>query len=385
MKIVYIGKGYPERRMIIKKINNSNYQYKRISRANDPFFLFVRMLEVLCHSSKIKEIRERLSYNFSPLFFNADIVHVFNTVCKCKGKWISTFEANFPSDVGAKADDYINYVKRTATLIIKDNCIGILAMSKWAYLHTLMNWENIMTLEEYNFCKRKLIIMEPPQNVLIKNDELRSKFNNNTFEFLFVGREFQRKGGENLIRVLKKFEGKFKFHLTIISDFSLTKYSTFPNDVDKNEQYKRYVEYANWITYYENLSNEEVLKIMKKADVGFLPTYLDTYGFSVLEMQASGCPVVTTNINALKDINSDDRGWIIDLDKYNDSVGLDYSKCKEEISEIIDTQLYKILQELFNTNSQILYEKALNSIRYIKEFHSPQNYCKKMKGIYEKS
>lgn len=52
---------------------------------------------------------------------------------------------------------------------------------------------------------------------------------------------------------------------------------------------------------------------MKKSDVGLLPTWADTYGYSVLEFQACGCPVISSNTRGLPEINNNEAGWIINM------------------------------------------------------------------------
>ena len=63
-----------------------------------------------------------------------------------------------------------------------------------------------------------------------------------------------------------------------------------------------------WISYVPKLTNNETLELMKKSHIGLLPTYADTYGYSVLEFQAAGCPVITTNVRALPEINNNNLG-----------------------------------------------------------------------------
>ena len=57
------------------------------------------------------------------------------------------------------------------------------------------------------------------------------------------------------------------------------------------------------------------MNILKNTHVGLLPSYADTYGYSVLEAQSFGCPVITTNIRAMPEINNSKKGWIIKVDK----------------------------------------------------------------------
>lgn len=44
---------------------------------------------------------------------------------------------------------------------------------------------------------------------------------------------------------------------------------------------------------------------MKKAHVCLLPTWMDTFAYSVLEAQACGTPVISTSLRALTEINNE--------------------------------------------------------------------------------
>lgn len=63
---------------------------------------------------------------------------------------------------------------------------------------------------------------------------------------------------------------------------------------------------------------------MKQCHIGLLPTFGDTFGFSVLEMQACGCPVITSNNYALPEINNKEIGWICDIQESIKKYGEDY-------------------------------------------------------------
>ena len=47
---------------------------------------------------------------------------------------------------------------------------------------------------------------------------------------------------------------------------------------EDKETYKKRMEEASWITHYEALPNSEVIDLCRKAHVGLLPTFADTYG-----------------------------------------------------------------------------------------------------------
>jgi glycosyltransferase involved in cell wall biosynthesis len=91
---------------------------------------------------------------------------------------------------------------------------------------------------------------------------------------------------------------KYEIELTIVSSLNIDNYATKkePSDVQRVKNFIQ--KNSDWINYFPQLPNHEVLELMKKSHVGLLPTYADTYGYSVLEFQAAGCPVITTNVRA---------------------------------------------------------------------------------------
>ena len=126
---------------------------------------------------------------------------------------------------------------------------------------------------------------------------------------------------------------------------------------------------------------------MKKSHIGLLPTFGDTYGFSVLEMQACGCPVITSNIFALPEINNSEVGWVIDLDKYQDQFKKPQIEQKyvNDIENALIDGMYKIIHEIvIKDTAEELYEKALGSVKNIVSYHDPIEYRKKLVEIYEK-
>lgn len=137
----------------------------------------------------------------------------------------------------------------------------------------------------------------------------------------------------------------------------------------------------DWISWYKNISNREVLEIIKRCHIGFLPTYEDTYGFCVLEMQACGVPVVTTNSNALSEFNNDDCGWIIDMDGYLDTWIIDFWNEEHNISNRVCNHLRRILKAIFKSAPGDLEKKAMNSIMLIKKNHDIDNYRRKKKNL----
>jgi len=182
-----------------------------------------------------------------------------------------------------------------------------------------------------------------------------------------------------------KEKNNYDIELIIISSLAINNYVTkeFANDI----QHVRLLIHENkdWIKYFSRLENYEVLEWMKKSHVGLLLTYADTYGYAVLEFQAAGCPVVSTNIRALPEINSNDNGWIIKIPK--NYLGEAIYSTKEDrliIRNLIREGLEQVVHEIFS-DKKIILEKSKNSIININKNHSIQNYSKKMSEIYRKA
>ena len=122
--------------------------------------------------------------------------------------------------------------------------------------------------------------------------------------------------------------------------------------------------------------------MMVKSHIGLLPTFADSYGYSVLEFQAAGCPVITTNVRALPEINDNLKGWLIEVPKnasgeaiYNTTEG------QQAISDAIRTGLEKAVHEIFADRS-VISLKGEKAIQYIKEEHSVQDFAARMKQVY---
>jgi glycosyltransferase involved in cell wall biosynthesis len=67
------------------------------------------------------------------------------------------------------------------------------------------------------------------------------------------------------------------------------------------------------ISYSPRLPNADVIRIFDNCHVAALPSFHDTFGYSVLEAQSHLCPVITTNQRAFPEINPEQAGWTIDL------------------------------------------------------------------------
>ena len=141
-------------------------------------------------------------------------------------------------------------------------------------------------------------------------------------------------------------------------------------------------ESADWLHIYPALPFSKVRELMLKCDVGLLPTWGETYGYSTLEMQAAGLPVISTNIRALTETNP--HGWIVKLPtNYAGELALKDREHKDFIRETLVKNLYNIFWDICENRSVIL-EKSRLSFEFINTVHSPEKYVSFLQEIYRK-
>ncbi|HFF4790555.1 glycosyltransferase, partial [Acinetobacter baumannii] len=136
------------------------------------------------------------------------------------------------------------------------------------------------------------------------------------------------------------------------------------------------------IKIYSNVDNNKVIEMIREHHIGLLPTWADTFGYSVLEFQACGCPVISTDVRALSEINNNDIGWLINVDKnkYGEIVVDSYSK-KDLCRRTIIDQLKKHILSAYE-NPNVVINKGVESLNRIKKEHSIDYYNDKIKSVY---
>jgi len=188
----------------------------------------------------------------------------------------------------------------------------------------------------------KIRVLHPAQEPLVDQVTPREYDHDHPIRFMMVGAGFFRKGGRELFRVFQKLaddEG-LPVRLVIVSSLRIDSYAAHETEEDVAWAREIIAGKPEWLEYYEKLPNPSVLDLLKGADVGLLPTWADTYGLSVLEAQAAGCPVITTNVRALPEINNNHVGWLIRVPK--DDLGeANYTtpEDRENLSQVIQDGL----------------------------------------------
>ncbi|MDF2437017.1 MAG: glycosyl transferase group 1 [Bacteroidota bacterium] len=367
----------------MKIINNNPGGYPEVRNINVGVADVIEVNDVFNIGNKLKHKVTGKGYNpffkgFFLSFKHRDIpCHLFNNINLGSNPWVVTFETTVPRLGESSGFWYRLGIRKLAAR----NCKKIIALSDCTY-----NRQIIFTEKNYpEFSKRvreKMIVMHPPQRALITTyDDKRQQ--PDKLSFTIVGADFFRKGGREILNVFAKLIPRFpQLHLNIVSSMSYGDYASKTEKQDYLKALEIIKSFPSNIFPYNKLQNNDVLELLKNTDVGLLPSWGDTYGYFVLEAQAAGCPVITTDLRAFPEINNDKIGWLIKvpLNELMDG-DIDSVEKRSRFQNIIEQRLEEILLEIVSAPS-LVKQKGMAALDRIKEEHSPQKYRKKLEDLY---
>jgi glycosyltransferase involved in cell wall biosynthesis len=306
---------------------------------------------------------------------NSSLFIGFNTIRIDGGPFLVFFETTLPRI--SKKRRLLQFLQARA--MRSTNCKSLIAISSCAKSLQL----------KLNHQQQPIHVLHPPQKILVEPGWQKRFEHARIIHFCFVGRDFARKGGVEILRAFNKIESQ-NWRLTIVSDILLDDYAT---QYSSQEQMHLRTEvdgilqnHKSQINHFENLENSLVLALMKEAHVGLLPTWHDTYGYSVLEFQASGCPVVTTDIRALPEINDSECGWVLPVGKkFEASISpLKDVEQRKNFSKTLENMLFDTLENILSMTGTALAQMAEQSIERIKQQHDPATHRARLLEIIEK-
>lgn len=322
-----------------------------------------------------------------------DVLHFSNGISFGKTPWVSHFETILPrfSELltQAKSTHWQNLQPGRLTLkgldaLRSPSCKQIIAWSENA-ANFQRKFLSEISSEYSEPIMAKLRVLHPAQEMLVESVTPRQYDHEHPIRFVLVGAGFFRKGGRELFRTFEKLavEEGFPIRLVVVSSLRLEPYAAKETEEDVTWARKIISAKPQWLEYYEELPNKVVLDLLKNADVGLLPTWADTYGLSVLETQASGCPVITTDVRALPEINNNRVGWLIRVPK--DELGEAIYATAEnrlELSRTIEAGLESIIRSIVAEPGMIAL-KGQAALERIHAEHDPQIYAEKLRQVYQ--
>jgi glycosyltransferase involved in cell wall biosynthesis len=337
-------------------------------------------------------------FNLNNLFHDlglnrVDLLHLFNGVNLSKHhRWVTSFETIVPrltstleprDDRGIRNPAFTERNSLAFKALAAEKCKALLPLSlnaRDAQVSLLQNAPAALA----DTIAAKMRVLHPPQQALIQSYDDKPKQDGEKIRFLFVGSSFFRKGGREILLAFQQLvrEEHLPLELSVISSISSDDYTGKITDADIQWARTFIAGNPGWVTLYPAMSNEFVLQQMLRADVGLLPTLSDSYGFSILEFQAAGCPVITTNVRAIPEINNADTGWVIEVPK--DSLGeARYRTAAEKavLSDVIIQGLLRSVREICSQRGLVAHKGRAALGRVIRE-HDPAWYGEQLSQIY---
>ena len=239
-----------------------------------------------------------------------DLFHFFNGISYGKKPWVTTFESALPrwGDVSDRKKE------QGLRLLAGKPCKQLIGFSECS--------KNIQKDYIQSFFPAfaddilpKLSFLHPTQKPAIQSITEKNP-PKDFIRFVLVGADFFRKGGLETLHVFDRMiAAGAPLQLVIISKMDAGDYATHAGAEEKAEAMKLISKHPNQITWHKQLPNQDVIKLLRDSHIGLLPTWADTYGYSILEAQSAGCAVLSTDIRVMPEINTTETGWVISVKK----------------------------------------------------------------------
>lgn len=391
-----LSNNYAAHRLFRNKLKDVKYKDVRLYNAflwKNLFSLIIFKLHLF--KSSQDEIISKLFYNYKSILpTGCQLFHFFNCINRdTSSPWVISVETAVPwiTNIAHIVEDdncdfsilkNNKYIEQYIHCLALDNCKGLLVLSKCSYdiqMELLSQFP-----QYYTIIKNKTIQLSPPQELIIKSiDEKGLTWREDEpFTFFYVGRDYFRKGGRESVEILSELHTKYNFRLILISNLAVDdkKFLRTPHDIEDAK--KLISQNQDWIEYYEELPNAEVIEKLKSSHICLLPTWMDTYAYSVLESQACGTPLITTSLRALNDTNNPNVGWSIKVpvNRLNHPL-LNTPEQRKSFGEILKKGLREKIEYVLAHREEVKI-KSSNCLKQIKQKHSPIEYNEKLRKIY---
>lgn len=141
------------------------------------------------------------------------------------------------------------------------------------------------------------------------------QFNDQDITILFSG-DFFRKGGVNVIDAFERVQQIYpSTKLRLCCDEKID-FNTKNNNL--REEYLEKIRYNDRIILGRVPRNELIRNILPRTDIYLLPTYVETFGFAILEAMAFGIPVISTSHFAIPEmVEHGVCGFLINTNQFN--------------------------------------------------------------------
>ncbi len=168
------------------------------------------------------------------------------------------------------------------------------AMQGAARLISSSQWARQSLIDDYGISPSKIEVIPYGTDLAFwDNPGSKPAHPEGKVRLLFVGGDFERKGGKLLLDCFK---------------------TTFADSCELHLVTKAPVEASNNVFVYPNIqaNSPELQAIFRQADIFVLPTEADCYPNAIIEAMAAGLPVVSTNIGAIDEmVQEGESGYLL--------------------------------------------------------------------------
>ena len=371
MTIGYVNPEYNTRRNIVGKCPECKY---------------VRVRSFKSVVDKVKKFWRESSSGLNPYsyyggitgtFKRVDLYHFWDSIAlpPCRTPYVTTFETTLP-----RLFPQGRLMRRGLDSLLSNQCRRLVALSEHAKRRQ-MAFDEENGIAELD---KKITVLLPPQECLCAENDLlaRQSCRSAISKLIFVGKDFFRKGGAEIVRGLVRIRKDFPIEAFLIGDYNHVDYASSWEIDSADEMRRLFCENASWLHHFTSMPNAEMLSLAKTCHIGLLPTRDDTFGYSVLEFQACGLPCVTTDVRALAEVNNEANGWLVKVPKLANGCADFSTKDKmRELSRVIEAGLVEKLAEAL-AKPESVFEKGVKALNGIASHHSPAKYGMRLREIY---
>jgi len=237
-------------------------------------------------------------------FHNADLVHAFNRVPIGEKKYVISFESHLPRRFGFERDNsYTDWMIRELS---GRHCRRIIALSHYARNQFNNQTKDIDSADDL---LDKLMVRHPNVLLGLKEDALADDLEQGRMDDLvitFVGAHFGRKGGCVAALLAQKAHAQnLPVRIQIVSSLKVGSVTwTDPTSDGFFEPYMEMLKLPN-VRLFSGLPNGDVRQMLRRSHFGFLPTFSDTFGYSIIEAMAEHVPSIATPVQAIPEFLQD--------------------------------------------------------------------------------